>query len=242
MDPDQPTPTRDQYIDMLIASALQDAEEMAIGFDAWCKEHAPQWHEMGRDETWIRLRVDSARSTYRLHQTMQSHGYTPAQCRQELRRIYSNPPDMYAHMLERTGRHEPNEPILGTHDLMQRSALRVIVYAADRDAHTAYCRWADAADDPFIEDEAYRFIRDMSTVEELDMALVLCQHVRRCCEVRPKMSAKAIEESTEERGKELRAYFIITYGYPPEKSTAPRILVTIDGPMDRDEYWALYCA
>ncbi|GEM_PF-4194941 len=39
-------------------------------------------------------------------------------------------------------------------------------------------------------------------------------------------------------GVQLRQKFIAAHGYLPEDSTTPRVPVTVDGPVDRDEYMA----
>src|SRR5215475_9410876 len=92
---------REQYVEMLIDSSLQEAEDMEMGFAAWCDKHVPTWHKMGRDETWIRRRIQSAQATRKLHQAMTDRDYTYEQRRQALRETYENASELYDLAMER---------------------------------------------------------------------------------------------------------------------------------------------
>lgn len=230
--------SRDAYIDQLIESSMREAKEMEAGFAAWSAQHVPTWRELGRDETWIRLRVASAQSTRTLHRTMQARGFTNAERRLELRRIYEGLPDMYDLMVERTGQSATPPPVHGTMDLHLRAALRILVHDADEAAYVAYCRWAGVPPLPFEEQTTIREIRDFSSVEELEMALLLAQHMQTVFQTDPPLTRDQIAQVLEAYGAELRVGFIARFGYPPEQTTTPRVPVTIDGPVDRDDYFA----
>jgi hypothetical protein len=66
--------TREQYVELLVDASMREADELEAGFAAWCELNVPRWHEMGRDETWIRQRIESAQSTRRLHDTLKEQG------------------------------------------------------------------------------------------------------------------------------------------------------------------------
>ena len=229
--------SREEYVEMLTDSSLKEADEMGEGFGEWVQRHAPQWHEQGRDETWIRQRIASAQSNFQLHKVMREKGMTREQRRIFIRQMYTDMPEMYDMMIARE-RAEPHVSIIRgtTEDVLQRYTLRVLVYEADKASFVAFQRWAGLPPSPFVEGSTKQHIRDLSTVEELNMALLLAQYIQACCEIRPKLTKAQINARMDQRGKELRAEFIARYGYKPEESTTPRIPVTIDGAVDPDEY------
>ncbi len=233
---------REQYIEMLVDSSLQEAEDMEMGFAAWCDKHVPTWRKMGRDEMWIRLRVQNAQSTRKLHQTMTERGFTYEERRQALREMYEDASELYDLALERESQQEEPGFILtngNTSDLIQRYTLRVMVYEADKLAFAKHCTWADLPPDtPFHEDDHLRVIRDLSTVEELELGLALARHLIRCYESPVKLNSDQMAQEAENYGRKLREEFIAKYGYKPEESSTPYIPVTIDGPQDHREYYA----
>lgn len=238
-DPDATLPpgarriTREEYVELLVDGAMQDGDEMAEGFMVWCDKHVPTWRAAGRDEAWIRLRIESAQSTYRLHEAIIEKGFTRPQRRAFLREMYRDMPRMYDLMMERE-RTDPHVSIIyGTpNDLLQRYTLRVMLYEVDKANYLRHCRWTGKEPGEYQEDETQRHIRDYSTVEELECALSLAQYLGRLLDAPMRLTAEQIGRRMEQHGKMLRARFIAKYGYPPEKSTTPHIAVTINGPID----------
>jgi hypothetical protein len=233
---------REQYVEMLVDTSLQEAEDLEMGFAAWCDRHVPTWHKMGRDETWIRRRIQSAQSTRKLHETMTERGYTYEQRRQVLREMYEDASELYDLALERE-RQQPEPGFIltngNTHDLVQRYTLRVMLYEADKLAFARHCIWADLPPEtPFHEDDHLRVVRDLSTVEELELGLALARHLIRCYESPVKLTSEQMAQGAEDYGRKLRAEFIAKYGYTPEESSTPYIPITVDGPQDHREYYA----
>ena len=236
--------TRQHYIEHLVDAALEDAAEMDQGFMAWCADKAPLWREQGHDVTWIRLRISSARSSHALCQSLRKQHLTPAQQRKALREMYETPlpgfPDMYDLMLERMGQTRPDETIHGnTEDLLQRYTLRVLVYAADKASWEAHSRWAGQPATPYQEDPDITQIRDLSTVEELELALGMCQCLIACFSEHPPLDNAAIHRRIDRWTTQARADFISKHGYKPEEATTPFTPVTVTGPVDHDEYMVL---
>lgn len=229
--------TREQYVEMLVESSMREADDLEEGFGAWSEKHAPTWHEMGHDEDWIRQRIESARATQNLHQTLKAKGYTREQRRQVLREMYTDTPELYDLMIARE-RLDPHISIIygTTDDLVQRYTLRVMVYEADKTNYARFCRWAGIPEGVFEETSSLRFIRDLSTVEELEMALNLAQYLGQCLDDPTPLTSDEISQMMEDHGGYLRQHFIAKYRYKPEESTTPHIPVTIDGPADPEEY------
>ncbi len=235
--PDEKRISREAYVELLAEASLREADEMELGFGAWCESHVPAWRQMGRDETWIRQRIESAQSTRKLHEAMKARGLTREQRRQSLRELYAQMPELYDLMIEREQADGDVTMIRGTiDDVLQRYTLRILVYEADKANYARFCRWAGRPAKEFHETAEQRVIRDLSTCEELELALAMARHLAECLDAPIRMSALAIEQSTEVFGARLRAAFIERYGYKPEQSTTPPIPVTIDGPIDPDLY------
>lgn len=238
-----------EYVDVLIDASMDEAKEFEGGFLAWCKGHVATWKRMGRDETWIRERIASAQSTRRLHHELIRAGYTEEQRRQLVREAYAtSAPALYQLMLERE-RTDPSGPhvsvIYGTaDDILQRYVLRQLVFEADRANYVRYWRWQGLVDEEllaahaaaFRESPDDEFIRDLSTVEELTLALQMAQRTRELLEGPQALSPSDLESALHQAGKELRAKFVSTYGYNPEQSTTPRVAVTREGPEDANRY------
>jgi hypothetical protein len=229
--------TRDEYVDLLTDSAMQEGDDMAEGFMVWCNKHVPVWRAAGRDEAWIRQRIESARATQSLHETLRQKGFSRAQRRAVFREMYQDMPAMYDLMMERE-RTEPHLSIIyGTpNDLMQRYTLRVMLYETEKANYERLCRWRDRTPEveSYTENESMRHIRDLSTVEELEFALALARYLGTLLEAPMRLTAAQIGRRMEQHGQLLRQRFIEKYGYPPEQSTTPRIAVTINGPIDPD--------
>jgi hypothetical protein len=81
-------------------------------------------------------------------------------------------------------------------------------------------------------------VRDLSTVEELELALALSRHALHLFDTPENLTKDQIAPLMEAHGKQLRATFIAKHGYRPEDSTTPYVPVTIDGPQDHDVYHA----
>jgi hypothetical protein len=123
-----------------------------------------------------------------------------------------------------------------TDDLMQRYTLRVMVFEADKANYERFCRRAGLPVEEFQENDSIRYIRDFSTVEELELALAMAQHLGRYLDTPEPTTSAEIGGSMQAYGRALRAVFIERHGYKPEESTTPRIPVTINGPVDPDDY------
>jgi len=96
-----PRISRDAYVEMLTDGSMREADEMGEGFGEWVERHAPLWHEQGRDETWIRMRVQSAQATFKLHETLRAKGMTREHRRAFIHAMYTDMPEMYDMMLAR---------------------------------------------------------------------------------------------------------------------------------------------
>lgn len=236
--------TREHYIEMLIDASFQDASEMELGFMSWCQKHTPVWREQGHDELWIRLRIGSARTTRNLHRTLKQQGMTMLEIRDELRKAYADYPELYDLAVERERLHPgPLQYRGNTFDLRQRYTLRIMVFETDKLAHEKFCCWSGlpvpSSDNEFFEQpDSIRVVRDLSTVEELELALAMSRHTLQLFASPEKLINDYISPLMETYGKQLRATFIAKHGYPPENSATPYIPVTIDGPQDHNAYYA----
>ena len=236
--------TREQYIEMLIDASFQDASEMEAGFTFWCEHHVPIWRSQGHDETWIRQRIETAQITRGTHHTLKEQGLTTLEIRDELRKTYAESPELYDLALERERLHPGPLRYRGnTSDFRQRYTLRVMVYETDKLAFEKFCLWNGQAvpspDTRFFEQpDAVRVVRDLSTVEELELALVMSRYALDLLDASVKLTKDQIALLMKEYGKQLRATFISKHGYRPEDSATPYVPVTIEGPQDHDVYYA----
>ena len=244
MEEDTTLVTREQYIEMLIDASFRDASEMEAGFTFWCEKHVPTWRQQGHDETWIRQRIETAQITRGCHRTLKEQGLTMLEIRDELRKTYADYPELYDLALERERLHPGLLRYRGnTSDFRQRYTLRVMVYETDKLAFEKFCLWngqpVPSADMLFYEQpDSVRVVRDLSTVEELELALAMSRYVLDLLDVPEKLIKDQIAILMKEHGKQLRATFISEHGYPPEDSATPYVPVTIDGPQDHDAYYA----
>ena len=236
--------TRDQYIEMLIDASFRDATALEKGFLSWCSHHVPIWRQLGHDETWIRLRIEAAQHTRDLHRMLKEQGRTMLEIREELRLRYADYPELYDLAKERERvRPGPLQYRGNTSDLRQRYTLRILVYETDTTAHHAFCSWSGrplpGPDQIFVEQpDEVRIIRDLSTVEELELQVAMSRYFLRLFDTVSHPDTEQIALRMEAYGAQLRAAFIATHGYPPEDSATPYIPVTIDGPQDHDAYYA----
>lgn len=236
--------TREQYIEMLIDASFKDAAEIEQGLLPWCELHMPTWREQGRDELWIRQRIKTAQMSRSLHRTLKKQGLTMLEIRDALRQAYAEYPELYDLALER----ERTQPGLlcyrgNTSDLRQRYTLRILLYETDKLAYAQFCRWSGmsvpGSNTVFFEQpDSIRVIRDLSTVEELEIGLAMSRYVRQVLSGQEKRTQKQIASLMEAYGKQLRTTFISKHGYLPEESATPYVPVTIDGPQDHDIYYA----
>ena len=130
-----------------------------------------------------------------------------------------------------------------TSDLRQRYTLRVLVYETDKLAYEKFCLWSDqpvpSSESIFYEQpDSIRVVRDLSTVEELEMALAMSRYMLQLLGAPEKLTQDQIPLLMETYGKHLRTTFIAKHGYQPEDSATPYVPVTIDGPQDHDAYYA----
>ena len=241
---DAPLVTREQYIEMLIDASFQEAAELELGFMNWCEQHVPVWRERGYDELWVRQRIEIAQRTRGLHRTLKEQGLAMLSIRDELRKAYADHPELYDLAVERERLHPGPLRYRGnTSDLRQRYTLRVLVYETDKLAYEHFCRWSGqpvpSPESLFSEQpESVRVVRDLSTVEELELALALSRYLLQLLETPDQRTPARIALLMEAYGKQLRATFLAQHGYPPEDSRTPYIPVTIDGPQDHDAYYA----
>src|SRR6266851_8519932 len=174
--------TPEQYREMLIDASFRDASAMESGFLSWCKRHVPMWRKLGYDETWIRQRIEMAQITRGLHRKLKEQGFTMVEIRDELRKAYADHPELYELARER----ERIQPGLlryrgNTGDLRQRYTLRVMIYETEKLAYEKFCRWSGLpVPSPvmvfFEQQDRVRVVRDLSTVEALEMALALSSY------------------------------------------------------------------
>ena len=236
--------THEQYIEMLIDASLRDASEMEAGFMSWCERHIPVWCSQGYDETWIRRRIETAQSTRDFHRTLKEVGLTMLQIREEFRKSYAGYPELYKLAKERERLHPGFLRNRGnTSDFRQRYTLRVLLYETEKLAYEKFCTWSGrpkpSPNVPFVEQpDSLRVIRDLSTVEELELMLALSRYMLPLFDVSKNLTTDQIQQLMEEHGKHLRTVFISKYGYRPEDSSTPYVPVTIDGPQDHDVYYA----
>ncbi len=236
--------TREQYVEMLIDASLRDASEMESGFMSWCERHVPIWRQQGYDETWIRQRIEMAQITRGLHRTLKQQGLTMLEMREELRKSYADHPELYDLARERERLHPGLLRYRGnTGDLRHRYTLRVLIYETDKLAYEQFCRWGGlpvpGPESVFCEQpDTVRVVRDLSTVEELEMALAMSRYALHLFAAPQHLIRDQIAPLMEAHGKHLRATFIAKHGYRPEDSATPYVPVTIDGPQDHDAYYA----
>lgn len=236
--------TRKQYIEMLIEESLREASEMEAGFMSWSEHHVPMWLSQGHGENWVRQRIETAQSTRRLHRTFKEQGMTMLEICEELRDIYTDTPELYDLAVERERRQPGSLRYRGnTSDLRQRYTLRVLIYETDRLAYEKFCSSrglpAPNPNVPFLEQpDSIRVVRDLSTVEELEMMLAMSRYALNLFNASENLTNDQIASLMQTHGQHLRAIFFSTYNYQPEDSTTPYIPVTIDGPQDHEIYYA----
>ena len=244
MEEDAALVTREQYVEMLIDASFRDASEMESGFLSWCERHVPVWRKQGYAETWIRQRIEMAQITRGLHRTLKQQGLTMLEMREELRKMYAGAPELYDLARERERLHPGLLRYRGnTGDLQQRYTLRVLIYDTDKLAYEKFCHWSGqpvpGPESVFCEQpDAVRVVRDLSTVEELELALAMSSYALHLFDAPEHLTTDQIAPLMEARGKQLRAAFIARHGYRPEDSATPYVPVTIDGPQDHDAYYA----
>lgn len=244
MEENVPLVTCEQYIEMLVEASCWEASEMESGFLSWCKRHVPTWRKRGYDETWIRQRIETAQITRGLHRELKQKGLTILEIREELRKAYADHPELFDLARER----ERNHPGLlryrgNTGDLRQRYTLRVLLYDTDKLTYEKFCRWGGLpVPDPesiFREHpDSVRVVRDLSTVEELELALALSRYALHLLAASEHLTKDQLASLMEAHGRQLRTTFITRYDYPPEDSTTPYVPVTIEGPQDHEAYYA----
>ena len=81
-------------------------------------------------------------------------------------------------------------------------------------------------------------VRDLSTVEELELMLAMSRYSLQLFDAPEKLTKDQISALLEAYGMQLRAAFLAKHGYQPEDSATPYVPVTIDGPQDHDAYYA----
>ena len=244
MEENDPPVTREQYIEMLVEASCWEASEMESGFLSWCERHAPTWRKLGYDETWIRQRIETAQITRGLHRKLKQKGLTILEIREELRNAYADHPELYDLARERERIHPGLLRYRGnTGDLRQRYTLRVLLYETDKLTYEKFCRWGGLpVPDPesiFREQpDSVRVVRDLSTVEELELALALSRYALHLLDAPERLTKDGLASLMEALGKRLRENFITRHGYAPEDSTTPYVPITIEGPQDHDVYYA----
>ena len=204
----------------------------------------PTWRKLGYDEIWIRQRIETAQITRGLHRELKQKGLTILEIREELRKAYADHPELFDLARERERIHPGLLRYRGnTGDLRQRYTLRVLLYETDKLTYEKFCRWSGLkVPGPgsifFEQPDTVREVRDLSTVEELELALALSRYGLHLFDAPESLTKDQLASLMEAHGKQLRATFIARYGYPPEDSTTPYVPVTIEGPQDHDVYYA----
>jgi hypothetical protein len=244
MEEDAALVTHEQYVEMLIDASCWDASEMESGFLSWCQRHVPIWRERGYDEMWIRQRIDMTQRNRELHRTLKQQGLTMLEIREELRKMYADAPELYDLARARALLHPGLLRFRGnTGDLRQRYTLRVLLYETDKLVYEKFCRWGGlpvpCPESVFREQpDTARVVRDLSTVEELELMLAMSQYALHLFDAPEHLTTDQVASRIEAHGKQLRAAFLARHGYQPEDSTTPYVPVTIDGPQDHDAYYA----
>lgn len=244
MDEDATLVTREQYTEMLIDASLREASEMESGFLSWCERHVPTWRQQGYDETWIRQRIEMAQNTRGLHHTLKQQGLTMMEIREELRKMYADDSVLYDLARERARLHHGLLRYRGnTGDLRQCYTLRIMIYETDKLTYEKFCRWSGlpvpSPESVFFEQpDTVRVVRDLSTVEELELMLAMSSYALHLFDVPENLTTDQTAQLMEAHGKHLRGTFIAKHGYTPEDSTTPYVPVTIEGPQDHDAYYA----
>src|SRR5207302_8695531 len=110
-------------------------------------------------------------------------------------------------------------------------------------AYEKFCRWSGlpvpGSESVFFEQpDTIRVVRDLSTVEELELALAMSSYALHLLDAPEHLTNDQITSLMEAHGKKLRATFLAKHGYRPEDSTTPYVPVTIEGPQDHDTYFA----
>ena len=81
----------------------------------------------------------------------------------------------------------------------------------------------------FEQPDHVRVVRDLSTVEELELMLAMSRYALQLFDAPENLTKGQIAPLMEAHAKR---------GYRPEDSTTPYVPVTIDGPQDHDAYYA----
>ena len=236
--------TREQYVEMLIDGSFRQVSEIELGFVDWCVKRVSVWREEGHDETWIRQHIEVALTTRGFYRNLKEQGLTMLEIREEFRKLYAAHPELYDIALEQERLHPGPLRYRGnTSDLRQRYTLRVMVYETDKLAYEKFCAWSrQPAPDPnsifFEQPDNIRVVRDLSTVEELEIALAMTRYALQLFEEAENLTQDQVSQRLKACGKQLRTTFITKYGYLPEDSATPYVPVTIDGPQDHDVYYA----
>jgi hypothetical protein len=82
----------DEEIDELVDDAMNEAAEMDADFNGWIMRRAPRWHELGRDETWIRNRVQVIQAVRNFNHMLIERGLPEEQRRTLLRFAFTDGP------------------------------------------------------------------------------------------------------------------------------------------------------
>jgi hypothetical protein len=64
------------------------------------------------------------------------------------------------------------------------------------------------------------------------------RYQHQCYTQRPRLSRDALEKAFATWGQAARQDFLQKHGFLPEEATTPFTPVTVDGPLDHDEYYA----
>ncbi len=244
MEDDATLVTREQYVEMLIDGSFRRVSEIESGFVEWRKKIVPIWRKEGYDEAEIHQQIEAAQTTYNFYRDLKEQGLTMLEIRDEFRKLYADHPELYDIALERERLNPSPLRYRGnTSDLRQRYTLRVIVYETDKRAYEKLCLWsgrpAPSPDSVFFElPDSIRVERDLSTVEELEIALATVRYALQLFDDAENLTQDQAIQLLKKCGSELRANFIAQHGYLPEDSATPYVPVTIDGPQDHDAYYA----
>ena len=80
------------YVAALVNQLLNESEAMDDDFNAWLNQSVAKWHELGRDEQWIRIRFELAQSSRKLNRLMKARGLSLEQRRELLLASFTDPP------------------------------------------------------------------------------------------------------------------------------------------------------
>ncbi len=203
--------TGEQYVEMLIEASSWEASEMESGFLSWCQRHVPTWRRQGYGETWIRQRIETAQTARGLQRTLREQSLPMLEMREELRRrtqliqnsmIWrenASPSTLACFTIVGIQAISGNAiPCASCSTTQINLPMRSFVAGV-----ACRCR---APGSIFLEQpDTVRVVRDLSTVEELELALALSRYGLHLFDAPESLTKDQLASLMEAHGKKLRA-------------------------------------